>query len=155
MRRPVAGTFALLIAAATAAACSAPGGSAEPTSTPVASGVASPSTTSTAGTPTPLPSQAAVPDGLPVMPGAVAADPPPAEPGVIARWTVDAIGPEVYAFYLDALPAAGFAIKERFPGGNVAVIRFTTPAGDSLDLALVGEDNGDRTRVSLRLPEGP
>ena len=96
-----------------------------------------------------------MPDQLPVMPDAVPADPPPTERGVIAGWTVDAVGPEVYAFYLDALPAAGFVVTERFPGGNVAVIRFTTPDGDTLDLALVGEAAGERTRISLRLPEGP
>jgi hypothetical protein len=152
MRRSLAGTAALLIAAA-AAACTAPGATAEPASTPVA-GAASPSTTPALGTPTPIPSLPAVPDDLPVMPGAVTAD-PRTEPGSIARWTVDAVGPEVYRFYLDALPAAGFAIDGRFPGGNVAIIRFTTPEGDTLDLALVGEGGGDRTRISLRLPEGP
>jgi hypothetical protein len=68
---------------------------------------------------------------------------------------VDAIGPDVYAFYLDALPAAGYVIEERFPGGNVAIIRFSRPDGTSLDLTLVGEDGGDRTRIDLRLPEGP
>jgi hypothetical protein len=108
-----------------------------------------------AGTPSPLPTLPAVPDGLPVMPDAVPADPPPMEPGVVAGWTVDAVGPDVYAFYLDALPAAGFVVTDRFPGGNVAVIRFTTHDGDTLDLALVGEAAGERTRVSLRLPEGP
>ena len=89
------------------------------------------------------------------MPAAVPVDPPSTEPGVIAGWTVDAVGPEVYAFYLDALPAAGFVVTERFPGGNVAVIRFTTPEGDTLDLASIGEAAGERTRISLRLPEGP
>ncbi|HEY8177516.1 MAG TPA: hypothetical protein VIH19_02865 [Candidatus Limnocylindria bacterium] len=155
MRRSVAGTFALLIATTTAAACSAPGATAEPTRTSVASGAASPSDTPSWGTPSALPTLPAVPDQLPVMPEAVPADPPPTEREVIAGWTVDAVGPEVYAFYLDALPAAGFVVTERFPGGNVAVIRFTTPDGDTLDLALVGEAAGERTRISLRLPEGP
>jgi hypothetical protein len=77
------------------------------------------------------------------------------EPTVIARWTSDASSPEVYEFYLDALPAAGFVVKDRFPGGSVAVIRFTTPAGETLDLALVGQDAEGGTRISLRLPEGP
>ena len=154
MHRSVPGTAALLIAAITAAACAAPGATADPTSTPVASGVASPSTRPATGTPTPGPSLPPVPDELPVMPGAVAAD-PPTEPGSIARWTVDAIGPDVYSYYLDALPAAGFAIQGRFPGGNVAIIRFATPDGDTFDLALVGEGDGDQVRISLRLPEGP
>jgi len=154
MRRSVAGTVAPLIAAMIAAACSAPGATADPTSPPVASGVASPSTSLAAGTPTPAPSLPAVPAGLPVMPGAHATD-PPTEPGSIARWTVDAIGPDVYSYYLDALPDAGFAILGRFPGGNVAIIRFATPDGDTFDLALVGEGDGDQVRISLRLPEGP
>ena len=154
MRRSLAGTVALLFAATTAAACTAPGATVEPTSTPVASGVATPSDTPAAGTPTPAPSLPAVPDGMPVMPGAVAAD-PRTEPGSIASWTIDAIGPDVYRYYLDALPAAGFAIHRRFPGGNVAIIRFTTPDGDTFDLALVGEGDGDQVRISLRLPEGP
>jgi hypothetical protein len=104
---------------------------------------------------TPAASLPAVPEGLPLMPGAVAVDPPSTEPGVIARWLADAIGPDVYSFYLEALPAAGFAVRERFPGGNVAVIRFSTPVGETLDLALVGQNDGQGTRISLRLPEGP
>jgi hypothetical protein len=155
MRRSVAGTFALLIATTTAAACSLPGATAGPTRASVASGAASPSDMPSGGTPSGLPTLPAVPDRLPVMPEAVPADPPPTERGVIAGWTVDAVGPEVYAFYLDALPAAGFVVTGRFPGGNVAVIRFTTPDGDTLDLALVGEAAGELTRISLRLPEGP
>ena len=132
MRRSVAGTFALLIATTTAAARSVPGATAEPTGTSVASGAAPASDTPSRGTPSALATLPAVPDQLPVMADAVPADPP-----------------------LDALPAAGFVVMERFPGGNVAVIRFTTPAGDTLDLALVGEAAGKRTRISLRLPEGP
>jgi hypothetical protein len=154
MRRSTAGTVAMLIAAG-AAACTAPGGTSQPTLTPAASGAPSSSASAATPTATPLATLPAVPDGLPVMPGAVAVDPPSTEPAVIARWLADAIGPDVYAFYLEALPAAGFAIQERFPGGNVAVIRFGTPDGQTLDLALVGENDAQATRVSLRLPEGP
>ena len=46
--------------------------------------------------------------------GAQVVDAQPVDPGHIARWMVDAIGPDVYAFYLDALPAAGYVIEERF-----------------------------------------
>jgi hypothetical protein len=153
MRRSIAG-LSLLIAVS-AAACTLPGATVESTSTPAASAEASPSGEASGGRSTARPSLPAVPDGLPEMPGAVAADPPSVVPGVIAGWMVDAIGPEVYAFYIEALPAAGFAIQERLPGGNVAVIRFTTPDGDTLELALVGEHNGEQTRIGLRLPEKP
>ena len=156
MRRSLAGTFVLLMAAVAAAGCTTPGATPGPTPTPVASGGASSSMTPSATGETPLPSLPAIPDGLPVMPGAVAADsPPPAESGTIAGWVVDAIGPDVYQFYLDALPAAGFVIRGRYPGGNVAIIRFTAPDESTLDLALVGEGDGEQTRILLRLPEGP
>jgi hypothetical protein len=154
MRGSVAGTFALLIAVVGTAGC-VPAATVEPSTTPMA--------TASAGMQTTLPTQSQgasptlpeVPVALPVMPGAQAVEPQPADPGTIARWMVDAIGPDVYAFYLDALPAAGFVIEERYPGGNVAIIRFSTPDGTTLDLALVGEGDGDRTRIDLQLPEGP
>jgi len=152
MRRSVAGTFALLIAAGVAGCI--PGATAEPTVSPTLSASAAPSAPPMES-PGALPSVPDVPPGLPVMPDAEPADPLPADPGLIARWAVDAIGPDVYAFYLEALPAAGFAIRDEFPGGNVAVIRFTTPDGTTLDLSLVGEGDGNRTRIDLRLPEGP
>jgi hypothetical protein len=73
---------------------------------------------------------------------------------VIARWTIDAIVPEVYRYYLDALPAAGFAIRGRYPGGDVAIIRFGVDDGTTLDLALVGEGAGSSTtRIDLVLPD--
>ena len=153
MRRSVAGTFALLIAIA-AASC-VPAATIEPSSTPLAGGSAGTQAANPTESPSALPSLLDVPAGLPVMPGAQTVTAEPSDPGHIARWMVDAIGPDVYAFYIDALPAAGFVIEGRFPGGNVAVIRFSTPDGTTLDLALVGEGDGDRTRIDLRLPEGP
>lgn len=154
MRRSVAGTFALLIAATAIPGCN-PGATAEPTIAPtVSASAAMPSAPSTQS-PGALPSVPDLPAGMPVMSDAEPADALPADPGLIARWTVDAIGPDVYAFYLDALPTAGFAIQDEFPGGNVAVIRFSTPDGTTLDLSLVGEGDGNRTRIDLGLPEGP
>lgn len=151
MRRSVAGTFALLIATI-ATGCGPT--QASPASAPSGeSAAANPSSAAATNSPSPSVSLPEVLAGLPVMPGAEAADP---DPGVMARWLVDAIGPDVYRFYLDALPAAGFVVTDRFPGGNVAVIRFTTPDGSSLDLSLVGEGEGSsRTRIDLRPPEGP
>jgi len=148
MRRTVAGTLALLIAVV-ASGCT-PGATADPTPTTPATTTATPATAweSQASSPS-LP---AVPAGLPVMPGAQQTDPPTAE-GVIARWIVEAIGPEVYQHYLDALPAAGFVVEDTFPGGNAAVIRFAAPGGMTFDLALVGEGDGGRTRIDLRLPD--
>ena len=153
MRRSVAGTFALLIAIA-AASC-VPAATTEPSSTPLAGRSAGTQAASPTESPSALPSLPELPAGLPVMPGAQTVNAQPSDPGHIARWMVDAIGPDVYAFYLDALPAAGFVIEGRFPGGNVAVIRFSTANGTTLDLALIGEGDGERTRIDLRLPEGP
>ena len=153
MRRSVAGTFALLIAIAAASCVSA--ATTDPSSTPFATGSAGTQSALPTEYPSALASPPEVPAGLPVMPGAQVVDAQPLDPGHIARWMVDAIGPDVYAFYLDALPAAGYVIKERFPGGNVAIIRFSTPDGTTLDVALVGEGDGDRTRIDLRLPDGP
>ena len=153
MRRPAAGTFALLTVAIALASC-VPGATTQPSSTPRGVPTAGPSSAPPAS-PSPVSSQPDVPAGLPVMPGAEAAQ-PPLDPGTIAQWSVDAIGPDVYAFYLEALPAAGFTVTDRFPGGNVAVIRFTTPDGAAFDLSLVGEGEGSpRTRIELGPPEGP
>ena len=153
MRRSVAGTFALLIAAICTAGCVGASSSRAPTPSPTVSASAIPASVPANASPAVIPSLPEVPAGLPVMPGAQPDDP---DPGVIARWRIDAIGPDVYRFYLDALPAAGFAVTDRFPGGGAAVIRFATPEGTTLDLSLVGEGEGSsRTRIDLRPPEGP
>jgi hypothetical protein len=153
MRRSVTGCSSVLLVTVAVWGC-VPAATVEPSATPLAT--ASTGTRSMLPTGSPGSSHPAeVPAGLPVMPGAEAVDAQPAEPGHIVRWMVDAIGPEVYGFYLSALPAAGFVVEGRFPGGNVAVIRFRTPDGTTLDLALVGEGDGERTRIDLRLPDGP
>ena len=154
MRRAVGGALSVLTTAiAFALAGCVPGATFEPSIAPGGIATASPSS-ATVASPSPIEPLPDLPAGLPVMPGAQPAQ-PPLDPGTIAQWTVPAIGPDVYDFYLDALPAAGFAITDRFPGGSVAIIRFTTPGGSTLDLSLVGEGDYDRTRVELHLPEGP
>lgn len=156
MHRSAAGTIALLIAIVVANGCAGAGATTTPIATPTASIPAQPTTTPSSASPSAVPSRPPIPAGMPVMPGAEPADPATIEPRVIAQWTVDAIGPRVYQYYLDALPAAGFAVRGRFPGGNAAIIRFETPEGMTLDLALVGEgEHGRRTRIELVLPEGP
>jgi hypothetical protein len=157
MRRSVAGTFALLIAAIVTAGCGPIQSSqaTAPSGTPPSGGStpAIPSSAAATASPSPSASLSQVPAGLPVVPRAEPVDP---DPGVIGRWEVAAIGPDVYQFYLDALPAAGFVVTDRYPGGNVAVIRFATPDGTSLDLALVGVgEDSSRTRIDLLPTEGP
>ena len=152
MRRSVVGTLALLVAISAIAGCAPGGATIEATATHSEASSPAPSSQSPAATASPTQPLPDVP-ALPLMPGAEAVD-PPFEPGVIARWTVDAIGPDVYAYYLDALPAAGFVINGQLPGGNAAVIRFMTPDGAAFELTLVGQDDGQQTRISLRPPAG-
>src|SRR5262245_26236637 len=124
MRRSVTAGFAIAIAALSTVGCGAPPASSQPARSSATSGSATPSSAHTTTSPDPMASLPDVPAGLPVMPGAEAADPDPAI-GVMARWLVDAIAPDVYRYYLDALPAAGFVITDRLPGGGAADIRFT------------------------------
>jgi len=153
MSRSVAGGFALAIVAVTTAGCGSMPASGQPVSSRAGSVAASPSSALATASPSPAPSLPEVPAGLPVMPGAEPTDP---GLGVMARWQVDAIAPDVYRFYLDALPAAGFVVTDRFPGGGVAVIRFSAPDGKTLDLSLIVEGEGSSgTRIELRPPEGP
>ena len=94
---------------------------------------------------------AGVPAGFPIMPGSEPVEPLPDEPGLIGRWVSSANGSNVYAFFVEALPAAGYEIDELLPGGSVAVIRFTSVGGEGLDLQLTAA--GDGTRIDLRQPE--
>ena len=91
-----------------------------------------------------------MPDGFPVFPGAESVT-PLVEPGLVARWVAKADGAEVFDFYVRALPAAGFAIEQRFPGGAAAIIRFNVADAQLLDVSLTASGSG--TQVDLRLPE--
>jgi hypothetical protein len=99
-----------------------------------------------------VPETPPLPPGFPVMPGMVAEAPLPDAPGLIGRWTTKANGAEVYAFLADALPAAGYRVDLLAPGGTAAVIRFTPPDGQQLQIDL--GPAGDRTFMELRLPRG-
>jgi hypothetical protein len=72
------------------------------------------------------------------------------DPSVIAAWRTDADGAEVYAFYEDELPAAGFQVDLAGPGGGVAIFRFSAPEGEQLQMDMYAEGRG--TLVELRLP---
>jgi hypothetical protein len=94
---------------------------------------------------------ATVPAGLPMMSGAQAVEPLPEEPRLVARWTSGANGAQVYDFFVEALPAAGFQVDQLAPGGDAAIIVFSTPGGFQLSLSLTAEGAG--TRIDLRLPD--
>ncbi|HTE67001.1 MAG TPA: hypothetical protein VK736_12190 [Candidatus Binatia bacterium] len=88
--------------------------------------------------------------GFPVIPGAAPEGLLPTDdPGLIARWSSEQVGPVVYDFYVDALPAAGYPTTGLYPGGAVAVIVLQTPSGARWELALTQGDGGG-TRIELR-----
>ena len=132
--RRVARSFAgpLLLLALTASACRLAA-----TSSVIASSSASPGTSN----PAPSAMVAELPAGFPIMPGALE-DPDPPAPVVIGAWHTDVDSGAVYDYYLAELPAAGFAVDAQYPGGGAAIIVFSTPAGDQLQLALEAAENG-------------
>ena len=91
-----------------------------------------------------------LPAGFPLMAGMQTDGPPPGEPGLIGRWTTSASGAEVYAFLESALPGAGYRVDLLAPGDSAAVIRFTPPGGEQLQVDLGQEGSG--TFMELRLP---
>lgn len=74
-----------------------------------------------------------MPAGFPVHPDMVEVEP---EAGFIAAWTHEAPPPDVYSYYVEELPAAGFVIDLDGPGGAVAVIRFHAPDGTPYQLDM-------------------
>jgi len=102
----------------------------------VSSGEASPPGTPV--TSAPSASGLAIPGSFPVYP--VASPFTPSEAWAIGAWSTGDAPPAVYDFYLDALPAAGFELDLAAPGGEVAIIRFSSQDGASYQLDLVGSD---------------
>lgn len=80
-------------------------------------------------------SAAPMPGGFPVHESMTARA---AGPGLTASWISDALPPDLYGFYLDALEEADFVIDLAGPGGGAAVIRFHASDGTAYQLSLTG-----------------
>ena len=59
-------------------------------------------------------------------------------PELTAGWRSDALPPDIYDFYRDALVSAGFVIDLEGPGGEVAVLRFHASDGTAYQLTFTG-----------------
>jgi len=90
-----------------------------------------------------------LPDGFPVMDGAVRMPLPPGDPGLIALWESPEAGSGAYDFYVAALPAAGYSIVGIYPGGGVALIRFRVP-GEIWQVVAHGATGGG-VAIEVRL----
>jgi hypothetical protein len=84
------------------------------------------------------------------MPRATAVPMPQDDVGLIGVWESDQAGSAAYDFYLEALPAAGYPIIGRYPGSEVAVIRFRVPEGDIWQMVAHGTADG-RVAIEIRL----
>lgn len=91
-----------------------------------------------------------LPSGFPVLPGAVAEPMARDDPGLIGLWESDQAGSAAYAFYAEALPAAGYPIVGLYPGGEVALIRFRVPDGEVWQMVAHATPEG-RVAIEIRL----
>ena len=90
-----------------------------------------------------------LPSGFPVMDGAVPLPLPAGDPGLIALWESTEAGSAAYDFYVTALPAAGYEIVGLYPGGGVALIRFTVQ-GEIWRVVAHGAPDG-QVAIEVRL----
>jgi hypothetical protein len=135
----VKGTATCLLAIVLAG-CAGPGGTASGPATPTASGPASAASHGAGASREASPSAAqapSLPDGFPVHESMQLIDTPA---GATAAWTSGAVPPDLYAYYLGALPAAGFEIDLEAPGGTAAILRFHAADGTRYQLDLTGAD---------------
>jgi hypothetical protein len=94
-----------------------------------------------------------LPSGFPVLPGAVPVPMPPDDLGLIGLWESDRVGSAAYDFYVAALPEAGYPIVGLYPGGEVALIRFSVPGGEIWQVLAHGAaDGGVAIEVRLDRP---
>jgi hypothetical protein len=117
--------------------------SAPPTSTPTTVSLPTPSDQPAAER-TPLPSD------FPVMPGATPVALPEDDPGLIGLWQTDRVGSAAYDFYASALPDAGYPIVGLYPGGDVALIRFTVAGGAIWQVVVHGSGEAS-AMIEVRL----
>jgi hypothetical protein len=135
----------VLLVTAAMPACG-PGPSTDGAPTPAAS--RAPTTPASAAT---SESGVELPVGFPVLPGALREQLQPTdEPGTIARWSSDQVGPVAYDFYVDALPAAGYSTTGLYPGGAVAIIAFDSPSGEGWELVLTLDPGSGGTVIEVR-----
>jgi hypothetical protein len=113
--------------------------------------VATATATATTNTSPSASASATLPTGFPVMPGSEAVASLPDDPQLVARWTTAANGAQVYDFFVEALPTAGFVVDQLAPGGEAAIITFSAPGGTQYAVSLTAQ--GDGTRIDLRLPD--
>jgi hypothetical protein len=83
------------------------------------------------------------------MPGSEEVASLPDDPELVARWTSTGNGAQVYDFFVQALPAAGFGVDQLAPGGEAAIITFSGPGDSQYAVSLTAQDAG--TRIDLRL----
>jgi hypothetical protein len=91
-----------------------------------------------------------LPNGFPVMEGAVPMPLARDDPGLIALWESDRLGSSTYDFYTGALPAAGYRVIGLYPGGEVALIRFLAAGGAVWQIVVHGAADG-RVAIEVRL----
>ncbi len=89
-----------------------------------------------------------LPTGFPVPSGAISEPLPPDDLTLVARWMLDAVGSGPYDYYLEALPAAGYAVVGRYPADQAALVRFEVSPGTVWQLVL--EHLEGRTRVTVQ-----
>jgi len=91
-----------------------------------------------------------LPTGFPVLPGAVPMPMPDDDPGLIGLWQSDQVGSAAYDFYVAALPAAGYPMVGRYPGGEVALVRFGAPDGEIWQMVAHTASDG-RLAIEIRV----
>jgi hypothetical protein len=103
----------------------------------------------TSGAPGSFEEHPPLPSGFPVMDGAVRMPLPAGDPGLIALWESAEAGSAAYDFYVAVLPTAGYPIVGIYPGGGVALIRFSVQ-DETWQVVMHGATDG-QVAIEVRL----